>query len=115
MLSNDDVVSIKTTESEGRSVLEIADVVIDDEGDYVCKASNPVGVTSTKAFISVKEAETLSHSENDSTTTLKNSSKDIPNILDHLQGQTVKDGETLTLQCSISVITIHLLDKESEK
>ena len=36
------------------SRLEIAEVMVDDEGDYVCKATNTAGVASTKANVTVK-------------------------------------------------------------
>ena len=52
LVTSDDIVSIKTRSTSTR--LEIAEVVIDDEGDYVCKATNTAGVASTKASVLVK-------------------------------------------------------------
>ena len=52
MLNSDDIVTLKYR--NGVATLEIAEVMVDDEGDYVCKASNPAGVASTKANVIVK-------------------------------------------------------------
>lgn len=38
----------------GKCQLEIKETLIDDEGDYICKASNTAGVASTKANVVVK-------------------------------------------------------------
>ncbi|XP_071104533.1 twitchin-like isoform X3 [Haliotis cracherodii] len=58
MLKSDDVVSLSY--SNGVCKLVISDTVIDDEGTYVCKASNPAGVASTRTNVTIKGKATPS-------------------------------------------------------
>lgn len=51
LLSSDDVIHISF--HHGVAKLEIPESVFEDEGDYVCKASNTAGVASTKANVTV--------------------------------------------------------------
>ena len=44
---------VKLSFRRGVAKLEISESVIDDEGDYVCKATNAVGVASTKTNVTV--------------------------------------------------------------
>ncbi|XP_076471204.1 twitchin-like [Babylonia areolata] len=107
MLSSDDIVSIKTRGSSSR--LQISEVVVDDEGDYVCKASNTAGVASTKANVVVKVAKKKVEEQPEEEAAPpappaedRGAPVDPPRFLDHLQGQSVTDGDQVTLQCRIS-------------
>nr|KAG5709145.1 hypothetical protein BaRGS_028601 [Batillaria attramentaria] len=97
LLSSDDVVSISY--KRGTCRLEIAETVLDDEGEYVCKATNTAGVASTKTNVTIKavkkEAAPPPPEE-------KPAAAESPRFLEHVQGQSVTDGDQVTLQCRIS-------------
>ncbi|CAL1540886.1 unnamed protein product, partial [Lymnaea stagnalis] len=92
LLKSDDVISISFR--RGVAKLEIAESVVEDEGDYVCKATNTAGVASTKANVTiiVKKAAPVRKAE----------PVEAPRFLELLQGQSVSDGDAVTLQCRIS-------------
>ncbi|KAK3703484.1 hypothetical protein RRG08_024788 [Elysia crispata] len=94
MLKSDD--AVKLSFRRGEAKLEIAESVPEDEGDYVCKATNPAGVASTKAniIVNVKKAAPASQE--------KKADVERPTFVELLQGQSVTDGDAVTLQCRIS-------------
>ncbi|KAL8565325.1 hypothetical protein ACOMHN_029021 [Nucella lapillus] len=107
LLTSDDIMTIKTRGSSSR--LQIGEVVLDDEGDYVCKASNTAGVASTKANVVIKVAKKkapepeVEEAEMAAPAPMeKGAPAEPPRFLDHLQGQTVTDGDQVTLLCRIS-------------
>ncbi|RUS77264.1 hypothetical protein EGW08_014978 [Elysia chlorotica] len=89
MLKSDDIV--KLSYRRGEAKLEIAESVPEDEGDYVCKATNPAGVASTKANITVNGKTNITKADVEG-----------PSFTELLQGHSVSDGDAVTLQCRIA-------------
>ncbi|GFR58132.1 myosin light chain kinase [Elysia marginata] len=94
MLKSDDVV--KLSYRRGEAKLEIAESVPEDEGDYVCKATNTAGVASTKANITVNVKKAAPVSQE------KRTDVEGPTFVELLQGRSVSDGDAVTLQCRIA-------------
>ncbi|XP_059156398.1 twitchin-like isoform X4 [Physella acuta] len=90
LLKSDDVISISLR--RGVAKLEISESVLEDEGDYVCKATNTAGVASSKANVTVKVKTPVPTKK----------TVESPKFIDLLQGQVVSDGDAVTLQCRIS-------------
>uniref|UniRef100_A0A0B7BN15 Uncharacterized protein n=1 Tax=Arion vulgaris TaxID=1028688 RepID=A0A0B7BN15_9EUPU len=93
LLKADDI--IRLSYRRGVATLEIAESVIEDEGDYVCKATNTAGVASTKANVTVIVKKSAPAPE-------KIVASEAPRFVELLQGQSVNDGDSITLLCRIS-------------
>jgi hypothetical protein len=93
LLRSSDIIDLKY--KKGIATLSINEVFPEDEGEYVCKATNSEGTTETKCKLTV---EPMEHEAQAAKAT---SSEKPPRILDHLQSLTVNDGEAVTLSCRI--------------
>uniref|UniRef100_A0A0B7BN40 Ig-like domain-containing protein n=1 Tax=Arion vulgaris TaxID=1028688 RepID=A0A0B7BN40_9EUPU len=93
LLSNDDVIHLSF--HDGVAKLEISESVIEDEGDYVCKATNTAGVASTKTNVTVIVKKSAPVAE-------KRVASEAPRFVELLQGQNLYDGDPVTLACRIS-------------
>ncbi|XP_070200689.1 twitchin-like isoform X4 [Littorina saxatilis] len=107
LLQSDDIVMIKTRGSSSRLMVE--ETVQDDEGEYVCKATNTAGVATTKTNVTIKVAKKAAPAKEPEaveapkeTPAEKSTAAESPRFLEHLQGQSVTDGDEVTLQCRIS-------------
>ncbi|XP_055900297.1 twitchin-like isoform X6 [Biomphalaria glabrata] len=92
LLKSDDIISISF--SRGVAKLKVGESVLEDDGDYVCKATNTAGVASTKANVTViaKKVAPAKRVE----------SVEAPRFIEPLQGQSASDGDPVTLQCRLS-------------
>ncbi|CAH1103156.1 unnamed protein product [Psylliodes chrysocephalus] len=92
-LSSSEVVDLKY--KNGIARLHINEVYPEDEGEYICKATNSIGTADTKCKLTVKPMVNATNGK-------KKSSEDKPpRIVDHLKSAFVKDGEPVTLTCRI--------------
>ncbi|EEB20549.1 CAVP-target protein, putative, partial [Pediculus humanus corporis] len=91
ILNSSDVIDLKYKNKI--ATLSIKEVYPEDEGEYVCKATNSLGVAQTKCKLTVKSVPVASSQQ-------KGSDKP-PKIVDHLVSQYVKDGDPVVLQCRI--------------
>jgi len=81
----------------GVATLTIEEVFPEDAGEYICKATNSVGVASTKCKLQVS-----GKSKDKKETDAKKGDSKPPKIKEHLQSRVVKDGDPVTLQCTIA-------------
>ncbi|KAL8579177.1 hypothetical protein ACOMHN_010761 [Nucella lapillus] len=103
LLTGTDTISIKTRSSSSR--LEISPTDAEDAGDYVCKATNTAGVASTKANVTVRGvASTKANVTVRAAKRAAPKEKAVqpPQFLEQFQGQSVVDGDRVTIQCRIS-------------
>ncbi|XP_013785867.1 twitchin-like, partial [Limulus polyphemus] len=92
VLHSSEIIDLKY--KNGVATLMIAEAFPEDEGEYICKASNPLDTISTKCKLTILPMEGAK------TTDKKGESKP-PRITEHLKSLMVKDGEPVTLQCAI--------------
>ncbi|RWS15514.1 twitchin-like protein, partial [Dinothrombium tinctorium] len=77
------------------ATLSIGEVYPEDEGEYVCKATNSEGSTTTKCRLTVIPME---QPEAESKTA---GAKGAPRLISHLTSSVVNDGDPVTLRCTI--------------
>ncbi|KAF2885739.1 hypothetical protein ILUMI_20443 [Ignelater luminosus] len=92
-LSSSDIMDLKY--KNGIATLHINEVFPEDEGDYVCKATNSLGSAETKCHLKIKPMSSATADKKKAT------DDKAPKIVDHLQSALVKDGEPVTLSCRI--------------
>ncbi|CAH1969101.1 unnamed protein product [Acanthoscelides obtectus] len=91
-LSSSEVVDLKY--KNGIAKLHINEVYPEDEGEYVCKATNSMGEVQTKCKLTIKPMTNNVDGK-------KKSEDKPPKIVSHLESAFVKDGEPVTLSCRI--------------
>nr|CAI5824803.1 unnamed protein product [Callosobruchus analis] len=92
VLSSSEVVDLKY--KNGIAKLHINEVYPEDEGEYVCKATNSMGEVETKCKLTIKPMTNNVDGK-------KKSEDKPPKIVSHLESAFVKDGEPVTLSCRI--------------
>lgn len=98
-LSSSDIMEIKN--KNGLCSLIINEVFPEDEGLYVCKATNSIGTVETTCKLTVKP---MTNSSSGGKTVKKQtgpSNNQAPRIVSHLDSRHVNDGEPVTLSCRI--------------
>ncbi|KOX74015.1 Myosin light chain kinase, smooth muscle [Melipona quadrifasciata] len=90
-LSSSGIMSLKY--KGGVATLVINEVFPEDEGEYVCQASNSIGTVTTSCKLTVKPMTGAAAK--------KKTDDKPPKIVDHVTSMFVKDGEAVTLSCRI--------------
>lgn len=108
-MSSSDVIDLRY--KSGVATLSIGEVFPEDEGVYVCKATNSLGISETKCKLTIKRRYFLYKNLPKYYTTFflampEGAGKDKgadkpPRIVSHLDSRYVKDGEPVILQCRI--------------
>ncbi|KAG8238874.1 hypothetical protein J437_LFUL018785 [Ladona fulva] len=91
-LSSSDVIDLKY--KNGIATLTINEVFPEDEGNYVCKATNTKGSTETSCTLKVIPMDAAAAGKG-------KGGDPPPKIVSHLTSMFVKDGEPVTLSCRI--------------
>lgn len=92
-ISSSEIIDLKY--KNGVATLKINEVYPEDEGEYVCKATNSVGSTETKCRLTVQPMA----NGNVKHKVLKGDQP--PRIVGHLESRFVNDGEEVCLSCRI--------------
>ncbi|RZF42381.1 hypothetical protein LSTR_LSTR004189 [Laodelphax striatellus] len=96
VLTSSNVVDLKYR--NGIASLRITEIYPEDEGEYICRASNSLGQTETKCILSVK----IPPSSKMQTQVSSSDGPDVaPRIVSHLTSQFVKDGDPVVLSVRI--------------
>ena len=94
-LSSSDIIDLRYR--QGLASLSINEVFPEDEGAYICKATNSLGSAETKCDLKILPMEQVSG---------KSGRGDkVPRISEHLKSQEVMDGTPVTLSCKIGGAT----------
>uniref|UniRef100_A0A1Y1MHB7 Ig-like domain-containing protein n=2 Tax=Photinus pyralis TaxID=7054 RepID=A0A1Y1MHB7_PHOPY len=93
VLSSSDIMDLKY--KNGIATLHINEVFPEDEGDYVCKATNSIGTIETQCHLTIKPMSSVNGEKS------KSGEDKAPAIVDHLQSALIKDGDPVTLSCRI--------------
>ncbi|XP_071120619.1 twitchin-like isoform X18 [Mytilus edulis] len=96
LMQSDD--AIKISAIAGRHTLTIDSCIIDDDGNYVCKAKNPGGQASSRTSVQVTENRPVKSS----TPPQIKSSSPRPDFIEHPAGVSLEDGDKATLESRIS-------------
>ena len=97
-LSSSDIVDLKYR--QGMASLTINEVFPEDEGDYVCKATNSQGTVETKCKLKILPMEQKAGAKSTGVGGDK-----APKITQHLKSQEVQDGTKVNLICKIGGAT----------
>ena len=95
-LSSNDIMEVKY--KNGVALLTISEVYPEDSAKYTCKATNAKGSVETSSTIKVLPKVSKGVSNGGATGT----SQIQPRVYKHLQSRAVKDGEPVTLECTIT-------------
>ncbi|XP_023233613.1 myosin light chain kinase, smooth muscle-like [Centruroides sculpturatus] len=91
-LFSSDIIDLKYKNNV--AMLSIGEVFPEDDGDYVCRATNSLGTAATKCKLTVLPMDPVEAAS-------KAGFKP-PRISQHLKSMVVKDGDSVTLQCTIT-------------
>ena len=91
-LSSSDIIDLRY--KQGLASLTINEVFPEDEGTYVCKATNSLGTTETTCKLKILPMESAGRGG------VKGGDK-VPKITDHVKSQEVQDGTPVILSCKV--------------
>ncbi|XP_064601319.1 myosin light chain kinase, smooth muscle-like [Liolophura sinensis] len=100
LVKPDDMVKVRY--SAGTCTLVIAETILDDEGDYTCKATNLEGVATTKTSVQIKPKPAPVKTEAVESSRGESGAQQAPRFKTHPQGQIVQDGDKVVLKCDVT-------------
>ncbi|KAK7065506.1 Unc-22p [Halocaridina rubra] len=95
-LSSSDIIDLKYR--QGLASLTINEVFPEDEGKYLCKATNSLGTAETTCHLKITPMEQQINGKG-------GQGDKIPRVIEHLKSQEVQDGTPHTLACRIGGAT----------